>query len=286
MTNARGKELDNTHLSVDQAEDRGFIHRDYIAHCHRWSHVCKWLNEKRRYKDAVILDVGCGKEIPLAKLLYSSRLIPKHYIGVDYNKKLDMSPFHTGKFPITALGGITFPDVSVTGTILNLDLGHPNVAVSFEVIEHVEPEAARCMLEGIFDIINQSDGDFFLSTPCYDERVGAAGNHVSEITRDALGAVLEDLGFAVEGNWGTFASIRDYQDHLEEDGHLELFKQLRSYYDVNVLATIFAPLYPQYSRNNLWHLKVADESYSRLFPHLVNIDTPWTSSDKWKDLAG
>ena len=35
MANARGKEIDNTHLSIDQAEARGFIHRDYIAHCLR-----------------------------------------------------------------------------------------------------------------------------------------------------------------------------------------------------------------------------------------------------------
>ena len=39
MANARGKEIDNTHLSIDQAEARGFIHRDYIAHCLRWTHV-------------------------------------------------------------------------------------------------------------------------------------------------------------------------------------------------------------------------------------------------------
>ena len=44
MANARGKEIDNTHLSIDQAEERGFIHRDYIAHCLRWTHVAKYLH--------------------------------------------------------------------------------------------------------------------------------------------------------------------------------------------------------------------------------------------------
>jgi len=277
MTNARGKEIDNTHLSIDQAEARGFIHRDYIAHCFRWSHVCRWLNEKSRYKDAVILDVGCGKELPLAKLLYSSRLIPKHYIGIDYNKKLDLSPFHTGKFPITTVAGVEFP----------CDYGHdeaPNVVISFEVLEHVEPGAARKMLAGMHRLA-LLEADFFISTPCYDERVGAAGNHVSEITREALGALLEDLGFAIEGNWGTFASIRDYKDRLEEDGLMDIFNDLRTYYDVNVLATVFAPLYPEFSRNNLWHLTVADDSYARRFKPLAKVEGPWTSSDKWKELA-
>ena len=56
MANARGKEIDNTHLSIDQAEERGFIHRDYIAHCLRWTHVAKYLHLKSRYKTARIID--------------------------------------------------------------------------------------------------------------------------------------------------------------------------------------------------------------------------------------
>ena len=63
MANARGKEIDNTHLSIDQAEERGFIHRDYIAHCLRWTHVAKYLHLKSRYKKASILDIGCGKDM-------------------------------------------------------------------------------------------------------------------------------------------------------------------------------------------------------------------------------
>ena len=43
MANARGKKVDTTYLSIDNAEERGFLHRDYIAHCLRWSHVVKYL---------------------------------------------------------------------------------------------------------------------------------------------------------------------------------------------------------------------------------------------------
>ena len=66
MANARGKEIDNTHLSIDQAEARGFIHRDYIAHCLRWTHVSKYLHLQARYKTARVIDIGCGKDMPLA----------------------------------------------------------------------------------------------------------------------------------------------------------------------------------------------------------------------------
>ena len=58
MANARGKEIDNTHLSIDQAEARGFIHRDYIAHCLRWTKIAKDLNLGGKYKEADIIDVG------------------------------------------------------------------------------------------------------------------------------------------------------------------------------------------------------------------------------------
>ena len=51
MANARGKSIDNTHLSIDQAEERGFIHRDYIAHCLRWTHVAKWMGKPANLKD-------------------------------------------------------------------------------------------------------------------------------------------------------------------------------------------------------------------------------------------
>ena len=83
----RGRAIDKTHLSCEQAEERGFLHRDYIAHCLRWSHVVKHLGIKNRYKTAQILDIGCGKETPLIKTLYTMRMTPEVYVGVDYNKQ-------------------------------------------------------------------------------------------------------------------------------------------------------------------------------------------------------
>ena len=42
MPNPKRK-IDKTMLSIDNAESRGFLHRDYIAHCLRWTHVTKYL---------------------------------------------------------------------------------------------------------------------------------------------------------------------------------------------------------------------------------------------------
>lgn len=290
MPNAHGRSIDNTHLSIDVAERRGFIHRDYIAHCLRWTHVAKFLGNK--WKDAVIWDVGCGKDLPLAKLLYSSRMITKNYIGFEYNKKVDLEAFHTGKFPIQAFTGVDFAkdvmlnvgDASCQGSVIE----YPTCVVSFEVLEHVEPEHCRRMLEKMFEAAGPRDADVFISTPNYDPHVGAAGNHVNEMTRQALGSLIEDLGFQILGNWGTFASMKDYKSELLPE-HQGFFDDARGYYDVNYLATLLAPFYPQYSRNNLWHLKVnkLGSKYARRFRPLSAIqDEVWGQSDTVKDLMG
>ena len=62
------KVFDKTHLSIDHAEDRLLIHRDYLAHCHRWSFFCNLIKITYKpfgpgglYNNAKILDFGCGK---------------------------------------------------------------------------------------------------------------------------------------------------------------------------------------------------------------------------------
>lgn len=280
MANARNKHIDNTHLSIDQAEERGFIHRDYIAHCLRWSHVAKFMHEKNRYKTAHVLDVGCGKDQPLARLLYTSKMNPDTgtYTGVDYNK-LDPHPmFHTGKFPLTLIGNATFPNMA-------LPRENYDVVVSFEVLEHVEPAHAFAMLKGMHDCL-APDGTIFISTPCYDAKVGAAGNHVNEMTFDALAWLIAHAGLAIDEVYGTFASQKDYK-HLLTPGQREMFDQLSAYYDSNYVATIFAPLFPANSRNCLWklrHHKVSEPERVFITPSDIT-DQRHSSSDQWPDFA-
>jgi hypothetical protein len=112
------------------------------------------------------------------------------------------------------------------------------------------------------------------------------------MTYQALGSLIEDLGFNVQGVYGTFASISDYQAELgnfEGTNLVPAFTALREYYDTNVLSTIFAPLFPGKSRNCLWHLtKKTGESASqaRLYPALEQVPGPWSQSLSWKELAG
>jgi len=272
MANKRGKAIDNTHLSLDVAEERGFIHRDYIAHALRWTHVIKYLNAKSRYTTAQILDIGCGKEVPLAKTMYSSRMIVKDYLGVDVNKLTVPDMFHTGKFPIRL----------ISGDITELDLPKDrNIITCFEIIEHIEPEHVHRVLNKIKEVMTL-DGIAFISTPVFNGK--AAANHVNEMTYETVGKMLEDHGFEIENRYGTFASITDYKDQLK-NWDLELaFDALREYYDVNFLAVIFAPLFPRHSRNVIWRVKHRETMYPEFrFPDWKDIKQPWSSSEHWKD---
>lgn len=289
MANERGKAIDNTHLSIDQAEERGFIHRDYIAHCLRWSHVAKHLQAGKLYERAHILDIGCGREVPLAKLMYSSRLIPHSgsYLGIDYNKLIVPEMFHTGRFPITLLSGI-FPAAldEVNNEMVGANLGDLkyDVIICFEVAEHVEPQGTLAILEGIKRYLAPS-GHAFLSTPCYDQHTGAAANHVNEMSHGAFGSMIEHADLYIEQVWGTFASIKDYKDELRGTPLEVLFERLRDYYDVNYLATILAPMFPKQSRNCIWKVKHGGP-LPKQYPLLSTFSDPSnSSSDKWSDFV-
>lgn len=281
MSNAAGKRVDTTYLSLDTAEERGFIHRDYIAHCLRWSHFIKYISQSKRYETATIVDIGCGRELPLAKTMYSSRFIPAKFHAVDVGPiNADaISAFHSGKFPIEFHPKTDF---------IRWAMGRENSAdfiTCFECLEHVEPKHMLAILDAI-RIVLKPGGVAFISTPCWDV-VSCAANHVNEMRYEALGAVFEENGFVIQEVFGTFASIREYEPHLAP-GHREAFNDLRGYYDVNLLACIFAPFYPQYSRNCLWQVTpIKDDTEwhePRKFESLITAPTPWGSSELWREM--
>ncbi len=308
MANATGKSVDKTFLSIDTAEDRGFIHRDYIAHCLRWTHVIKRLYERKTYQTARILDIGCGRELPFAKTLYSSKLAPAMYFGVDVGPILDEEVekiAKTQKFPHKlwektnflelAPEDLRYEDNAAIGVLPAI---LPNLVTCFEVLEHVEPKMMFDMLEHMKHL-SSPDARFFISTPCWN-RTDCAANHVNEMLYESLGAGFERHGFVVENVYGTFASIRDYEhlldpgrqgvdiDHCEANHLNDVFNQLREYYDTNFLSCIFAPLFPAQSRNCLWELRKNPQGRTlenMKFPFIETIQQPWSSSANWKEMA-
>ena len=281
MANERGKEIDNTHLSIEQAEARGFIHRDYIAHCLRWTHVAKYLHLQGRYKSARIIDIGCGKDMPLARMLMTSRLAPEKYLGIEYNKMDVPDMFKNTKFKPDLISGIDFTKIVPGEVPGGLQYGY---STCFEVLEHVEPIKAIEILQHLPKFLSENSVSWF-STPCWDEKVGAAANHVNEMTYQAFGSLLEEMGYKILNHWGTFASIKDYKKQL--NGLEDTFDKLREYYDSNYLATIFAPLFPEYSRNCIWETQYVGKltNEERQFPQITKVEGRLGSSERWREIT-
>jgi len=282
MANVRGKEIDNTHLSIEQAEARGFIHRDYIAHCLRWTHVAKYLHLQGRYKTARVIDIGCGKDMPLARMLMTSRLAPEKYLGIEYNKMDVPDMFKNTKFKPDLIAGVDFTTIEPGNVAGGLQYGY---STCFEVLEHVEPIKAIEILQHLPKFLSENSVSWF-STPCWDEKVGAAANHVNEMTYQAFGSLLEEMGYKILDHWGTFASIKDYKGKLDafQSG---TFAKLREYYDSNYLATIMAPLFPEYSRNCIWETKYVGKltNEERQFPQVTKVEGRLGSSERWREIT-
>lgn len=259
---------DKTHLSIDTAEERLIQHRDYIAHALRWSHICKFLMQRKRYATARILEAGCGRELPLPRLIYSNRMSGAQYVGVDMNI-LDV-PAMLDKAAETGKMGIWIMPQTDAGLVKPEHLPWaPNILVCLEVFEHVHPEYGLRLLKNLYALA-EPGADFFFSTPCFNG--SAADNHIAETNYHPMGAILERVGWNIQMHYGTFASQTDYLPHMNP-GELRVFTQLSQYYDSNLLAVMFAPLFPQYSRNCLWHCR--KEPIVAKFPFLEDLPQPW-----------
>lgn len=310
MANVRGKSIDNTHLSIDTAENRILIHRDYVSHCIRWSHVCKFLLQKHQYKQARVLDIGCGVDIPMARMMLSNRIAPLEYVGVDYNhsRKFKLEMFENTRFQPVVFGSVDFADeshvwfdeakdgqtcVNIKGDNAEDYYAIPNVVTCFEVVEHIEPEHVVRLLKRVKYMLDKATEwsgftpVFFMSTPNWNV-TDTADNHVNEMKNEALGWLLEELGFSIVDQFGTFASKRDYAHLLAnrygQDVH-RVFTRLNDYFDSNLASILFAPLFPREARNCFWQLSVAKPGYERKYTDISTVPTPWTSSENWKDLA-
>lgn len=276
MANARGQVVDVTCLkTLGFLELRGCIHRDYMSHVLRYNHVVQYLLQGKRHQTAHVLDVGCGREAPLAATLYSMYLTHTtgSYTAVDYGPI--ERPYYLREdrelFKVTWLPNADFATVALPQPRYDL-------IVMLEVVEHVELWHAYRMLRRARELLAPG-GVLFLSTPCYDERMGAADSHVNEMSRRAVRDLLGAAGFTVVDAWGMFASWRDWEPLIDRYAGLrDIVDRLKTYYESNVISCLFAPMFPDAARNCLWR---ADPG-----PVVVPERGPWldpvnSSSARW-----
>jgi SAM-dependent methyltransferase len=250
MPNARGKSIDTTFLSLNRIPRYQNIHRDYIAHVMRWSYVLKYLRAHKRHQKFHILDVGCGREAPLARTLFSNMMTHTtgSYTGVDYGpvSRPDSMPVSEHNFKTFFHQNADFVNVA-------LERQSYDVIVCFEMLEHVEPMHTFRVIQRIRSLCGHVQVKVFLSTPCYDAKAGAAANHVNEMSYDALRILLPVLGLQPVATFGTFASQKDYKP-LMTLAQRDVWADLEEYFLPEMLSCIFAPLFPAQSRNVIWEL--------------------------------
>lgn len=252
----REKKRDDRDYDTTQLHESGHgknLGRDYSAHFFRWSFA-------RRFIDTIdnVLEIGCGQDKPLSKILTggASARVNK-YIGVDLNK---IKPSESQR--LTFLGEFNF--VERYKELLKGEFKEGfDVVVHLEVIEHMKAEHGAKMLKACYEALKPG-GIMLMSTPCYDGKRHAA-NHIHEYTVPELQKVTEKVGFVIQQRFGTFMDIKHIGksvpsvpgDSQHDDNEINVAAKimreyLGQYYDNDAISCIFAPLYADHARNNLW----------------------------------
>jgi 2-polyprenyl-3-methyl-5-hydroxy-6-metoxy-1,4-benzoquinol methylase len=225
---------------LSESRGRRELSRDYSAHFFRWSFARRLVCPADD-----VLEVGCGVETPLAKVLTvgvgGARC--KSYVGVDLNP---LPP--TANKRVTLRGEFDF-------VRRHAELEKADVIIHLEVIEHMRKGLGVKMLEACHWLL-RPEGRMIMSTPAYDG-VYHAANHVHEWKADELKRALDRAGFRVETVYGTHMDLRRLRTTAPRFGvdHGEATRiatALSEYYDDDALSCILAPLFPAAARNLLW----------------------------------
>lgn len=253
----REKSRDDRDYDTTQLREAGHgrtLHRDYSGHFWRWSFARRFITAKDN-----VLEIGCGEDRPLSKILTGGAAAHVgHYTGVDLNK---LKPSNSQR--LTFHGEFNFVERHKE---LVKD-GLFDVVVHYEVIEHMKVEHGAKLLKAAFACLKPG-GTMLMSTPCYDG-VRHAANHIHEYTVPELQKATEKVGFKVEQRFGVFMDIK-HIGKVEPDRVptinpplpaqfnkeiLRVKSVLAQYFDNDAISCIFAPLYPDHARNNLWICK-------------------------------
>lgn len=247
------KKYNTTDLDPETTFERHVFHRDQFAHYLRWTHILKESNI-----GDTIVDFGCGKG-NLLEVLYRNRKKQKQYIGIDIRKQT----IQQASEKYSNVPWVKFYADDLIYPTLDYSTYQADKVCSFEVLEHVGKQNVNLFLQN-FKLCGNDDATFYLSTPNYDEKVGAADNHTYD-SGDGRGVAIQEFThqelefhlsnhFTIINKFGTFASQKDYKP-LMNDWQTNMFDELKKYYDSNLISNIMAPLFPEVARNTLWVMK-------------------------------
>lgn len=251
---SNSKKYNTTDLDPQTTFERHVFHRDQFAHYLRWTHILKEAKIGE-----VVVDFGCGKG-NLLEVFYRNKWRCEKYVGIDIRKKT----IEQAQEKFSMVDWAEFIADDLIENSYDYSIFKADKVCSFEVAEHIGKQNIQKFLSN-FMACGKSMAKYYLSTPNFDENVGAAGNHtydsgdgrgisVQEFGHKELEEEIIKAGFIVYKKYGTFASIRDYKP-LMNDWQKNMFDALKEYYDSNLISNIMAPFFPEQSRNTLWVLK-------------------------------
>lgn len=247
------RRFDKTQLK--ESHHGKLVHRDYAAHFFRWAFAARQLKPTD-----YVLDVGCGQDQPLAMVMTQRHGSERErYYGVDLNhiEKKRMFAWATivdefnfiEQHKELIIGNPTSRSVLENNQVDGFDK-----IICFEVIEHMEVDDGKRLLDAFQDVII-SGGTLYLSTPVFNGY--KAANHIHEYTIPELQAAIEAAGFVVERRVGTFANIKDIE-RVASPMELEAMRSIGWWFSNEVLSVMFACNHPDQSRNNLWICRPKD----------------------------
>lgn len=247
------KNYNTTDLDPVTTFERHVFHRDQFAHYLRWTHILK----EAKIGETVV-DFGCGKG-NLLEVFYRNKFKCKKFIGIDIRKQT----IEAAKEKFKVVDWAEFIADDLIYPSFDYSQFQADKVCTFEVAEHIGKQNIDIFLQNFKKCGNES-ATYYLSTPNFDKKVGAAGNHTYD-SGDGRGVAIQEFAhnelqehiekhFIIVKKYGTFASIRDYKPLMNE-WQKEMFNALQEYYDSNLLSNLMAPLFPEHSRNTLWILK-------------------------------
>jgi hypothetical protein len=246
--------------------DRGYTrHPDWLAHVSRYIVVAEAAGHlvTRKHSGKVkVLDVGCGWcNLPIA--MHHNRGLPEEYWGLD----LRASPGWVKRMP-----NWTVPTHLVRADFVLDDMaaipGWPkrgfDITCCFEAFEHVPRSRAQDLMNRLFEWTRPGALCYF-STPNAGVSKSIADNHVGpdgeerEWAYDDKMAVARKAGFAVEAEYGTFASLGNLPDFVADPqsamGNSHLLAAAKAYLPHAWYVAMVAAAYPRESNNAIWFLR-------------------------------
>lgn len=269
----REKNRDDREYDTTQLHESGHgksLGRDYSAHFFRWSFARRFITTKDN-----VLEIGCGQDKPLSKILTGGTCARVNkYVGVDLNK---LKPTENQRLAFSG----EFNFVERYKELLKGEFKEGfDVVVHLEVIEHMKVDHGTKLLKACYEALKPG-GAMLMSTPCYDG-IRHAANHIHEYTVPELQKATEKAGFQVERRFGTFMDIKhigkvtptvdDNAKHDDNEISNAAFiarQYLSQYYDNDAISCIFAPLYPDHARNNLWVCRKPVKAGTKAMPKKV-----------------